>query len=162
MARRILNLNLTAAVVLSIAFFVEFLTSPGFAQDKPVGCSKKPSSNAKLGPLHAAKARALTESYDLVDAAKRDSQILKLESLGQWAEARKLMDASGDIDGQVRAAAKLMSEGKTERAYEMLHDKVVSYDGVRFYCGQFGKSLHMMKETLKNIEKERSKSGVAK
>lgn len=135
MAKQLLNLNLTAAVVLPLAFLVAFFVA-SFAS-----------------PGHC---------YGPDDAAKADSQILKLESLGQWAESRKLMDTSESADIEVRVAAKLMSEGKVERAYEILHDKVVSFYRIPSFCGKVSRRLHMMKETLKNIEKERSKSGVAK
>ena len=90
------------------------------------------------------------------------SQIIALESLDKWAEARKLMDTAGDVDVEVRAAAKFMSEGRPSLAYEVLRNRVPLFDVPGFRCGKISGRIYMMRETLKNIEKFRAKSGPEK
>jgi hypothetical protein len=158
MTNRVLSFLFAVPVVFSaVHLSAAFLAAPVLAKEQA-------KDKALDTTLDQAKVPAQFPSREVLGKAKLPiqifrpespdihSQIIALESLDKWAEARKLMDTAGDVDVEVRVAAALMSEGKTAKAYEILHDKVLSFVVGDPCCGRVAGRIYMMKATLKNIE----------
>jgi hypothetical protein len=160
MTNRVLSFLFAVPVVFSaVHLSAAFLAAPVLAKDKALDQATEPPQFPSREVLGKAK---LPIQILRPENAEIHSQIIALESLDKWAEARKLMDTAGDIDVEVRVAANLMTEGQTARAYEILHDKVLTFAVGGPCCGSVSARICMMKETLKNIEKLRAKSGLEK
>ena len=160
MTNRVLSFLFAVPVVfLAVHLSAAFLVAPVLAKEQVSDQAKEPSQFPSRWVLGTAK---LPIQIPRPVNADIHSQIIALESLDKWAEARKLMDTAGDVDMEVRAAAKFMSEGRPSLAYEVLRNKVPLFDVPEFRCGKISGRIYVMRETLKNIEKFRAKSGPEK